>query len=140
MDIASLALNGAQVTSLVDVITQVGTGAMPKQTAMAVIQAAFPSLNDSLIGSIIDPIVPGSIAADGVPQANEVKAEEQRQAGTGEMIGLSTLQFNRNRKAILKTIEDLASGSLSETQARVFLSSIGMKPDSGEALILERKK
>ena len=37
--------------------------------------------------------------------------------------------------AILKTIEDLASGSLSETQARVFLSSIGMNPDSVEALI-----
>ncbi len=69
------------------------------------------------------------------PQATTPQTEEQRQAGTGEMMGLSTLQFNRNRKAILKTIEDLASGSLSETQARVFLSSIGMNPDSVEALI-----
>lgn len=69
------------------------------------------------------------------PQAITPQGEEQRQAGTGEMMGLSTLQFNRNRKAILKTIEDLASGSLSETQARVFLSSIGMNPDSVEALI-----
>lgn len=68
-------------------------------------------------------------------QATTPQSEEQRQAGTGEMMGLSTLQFNRNRKAILKTIEDLASGSLSETQARVFLSSIGMNPDSVEALI-----
>ena len=68
-------------------------------------------------------------------QAAQSQPQEQRQAGTGEMIGLSTLQFNRNRKAILKTIEDLASGSLSETQARVFLSSIGMNPDSVEALI-----
>lgn len=68
-------------------------------------------------------------------QSAQSQPQEQRQAGTGEMIGLSTLQFNRNRKAILKTIEDLASGSLSETQARVFLSSIGMNPDSVEALI-----
>ena len=68
-------------------------------------------------------------------QTAQSQPQEQRQAGTGEMIGLSTLQFNRNRKAILKTIEDLASGSLSETQARVFLSSIGMNPDSVEALI-----
>lgn len=135
VDIASLALNGAQVTSLVDVITQVGTGAMPKQTAIAVIKAAFPSLNDALIGSIIDPIIPGSIAADGVPQANAPKAEEQRQTGTGEMMGLSTLQFNRNRKAIAKTLEDLANKTISQTQARVFLSSIGMSADNVEALI-----
>lgn len=137
VDVASLALNGAQVTSLVDLITQVGTGAMPKETAVAVIKAAFPSLNDALISEIVDPIVPGSIAADGVPQATNPQSEEQRQAGTGEMMGLSTLQFNRNRKAILKTIEDLASGNLSETQARVFLSSIGMTPDSVEALIAD---
>lgn len=63
------------------------------------------------------------------------KAEEQRQAGSGEMMGLSTLQFNRNRKAIAKTLEDLANKTISQTQARVFLSSIGMSADNVEALI-----
>lgn len=64
-----------------------------------------------------------------------VKAEEQRQTGSGEMMGLSTLQFNRNRKAIAKTLEDLASKTISQTQARVFLSSIGMSAENVEALI-----
>lgn len=63
------------------------------------------------------------------------KAEEQRQTGSGEMMGLSTLQFNRNRKAIAKTLEDLASKTISQTQARVFLSSIGMSAENVEALI-----
>jgi hypothetical protein len=139
VDVASLALNGAQVTSLVDVITQVGTGAMPKETAVAVIKAAFPTLTDALIANIIDPIAPGSISADGTPAPTQPQGEEQRQAGTGEMMGLSTLQFNRNRKAISKTLDDLAAGTLSETQARVFLSSIGMSPDNVEALIADAK-
>lgn len=62
---------------------------------------------------------------------------EQRTSGTGEMMGLSTLQFNRNRKAIFKTLEELAAGTLSETQARVFLSSIGMSPDNVDALVTD---
>lgn len=53
----------------------------------------------------------------------------------GEMAGLSTQQFNRNRKAIDKILNELASGQTSEAKARVYLSSIGMKPDSIEALI-----
>jgi capsid protein len=63
--------------------------------------------------------------------------QEQRQSGTGEMMGLSTLQFNRNRKAIAKTLEDLANKTISQIQARVFLSSIGMSPDNVEALITD---
>jgi hypothetical protein len=55
------------------------------------------------------------------------------------MSGLSTLQFNRNRKAITKTLDDLATGSISEAAARVFLSSIGMSPDNVEALIADAK-
>ena len=70
-------------------------------------------------------------------QRDAPKQEEQRQTGTGEMMGLSTLQFNRNRKAIAKTLEDLASKTISQTQARVFLSSIGMSAENVEALITD---
>ena len=55
------------------------------------------------------------------------------------MMGLSTLQFNRNRKAILKTLEDLASGAITETAAKVFLSSIGMNEQNAQALIDDAK-
>jgi lambda family phage portal protein len=72
------------------------------------------------------------------PEAEATPApQEQRQSGTGEMMGLSTLQFNRNRKAIAKTLEDLANKTISQIQARVFLSSIGMSPDNVEALITD---
>jgi hypothetical protein len=76
------------------------------------------------------------------PASQPAQTETERQepqAGTGEMSGLSTLQFNRNRKAITKTLDDLATGSISEAAARVFLSSIGMSPDNVEALIADAK-
>jgi hypothetical protein len=59
----------------------------------------------------------------------------QTSSGSGEMMGLSTLQFNRNRKAILKTLEDLASGAITEAAARVFLSSIGINDQNVQLLI-----
>jgi hypothetical protein len=55
------------------------------------------------------------------------------------MMGLSTLQFNRNRKAIAKTLNELSSGVISEAAARVFLSSVGMSEASVQALIDDAK-
>lgn len=59
--------------------------------------------------------------------------------GTGEMMGLSTLQWNRNRKAIAKTLDELASGEISEAAAMVFLSSIGMSEQNAQVLIDDAK-
>lgn len=134
-NVAALALNGAQVTSLVDVITQVGTGAMPKETAKPVLQAAFPAFSIDLINSIIDPIEPGSIAADGVPTATTpVDAADQP---SGVYMGLSTQQWNRNRKAIQKTLDELAAGTMGEATARVFLASVGMPQSDIDILITD---
>lgn len=138
VDVASLALNGAQVTSLVDVITQVGTGAMPKETAKPVLKAAFPSFSDELIASIIDPIEPGSISADGVPTAASTAVEgEQAETGTGEWMGLSRRQLTNNRKALTDVLNGLADGSMSEALARAQLSMIGLAPENIDAIVAD---
>jgi len=135
VDVSATALNSAQVTSMVEVIMQVGSGAMPKETAKAIITAAFPTMSQLLVNQIIDPIQPGTVGPDGAPQQPVASADQERTNGSGEMMGLSTLQFNRNRKAILKTLEDLANGSIGEVQAKVFLSGIGMNQDNVDLLI-----
>ena len=56
---------------------------------------------------------------------------------TGEMAGLSTLQFTRNRKAIKKILEELANGVTSEQAARVYLGGIGLAQQSIDALIAD---
>lgn len=136
VNVAALALNGAQVTSLVDVITQVGTAAMPKETAKPVLAAAFPSFSPELINAIIDPIKPGSISADGVPAAIQ-PADAAAESASGVYMGLSTQQWNRNRKAIQKTLDELTAGTMSESAARVFLKSVGMPAADIDVLITD---
>lgn len=55
-DVASLALNGAQVTSLLDIVGQVRDGALPAASATAVIAAAFPALKPAQVQAILGPL------------------------------------------------------------------------------------
>lgn len=62
---------------------------------------------------------------------------EQAAAPTGEFAGISTQQWNRNRKAIQKIMDELANGVSSEAAARVFLGGIGLADASVDALIAD---
>lgn len=54
---AATTLNGAQVTSLVDIVSQVGAGLLPVESAKAIANAAFPDLSPQQIDAIFGPIV-----------------------------------------------------------------------------------
>ena len=56
---------------------------------------------------------------------------------TGEFAGLSTMQWNRNRKAIKNILDELAAGTTSEQAARVYLGGIGLAQASIDALITD---
>lgn len=58
VDVQDTALNGAQVSSLVEIIQQVSSGVLPKDSAAGIIKAAFPNFNDELIQKIIKPVQP----------------------------------------------------------------------------------
>lgn len=53
---ADLALNGAQVSSLIEITSQVRSGALPVESAKAIAKSAFPNFEDSAIDEIFDPI------------------------------------------------------------------------------------
>ena len=55
-DVQATALNGAQVSAMIDIAVQTATAALPKETAKALIAAAFPLVTPEKINSIIDPI------------------------------------------------------------------------------------
>jgi len=76
-NVAATALNGAQITSLVEIITQVGTGAMTKDTARAVLASAFPTMSSEAVAAIVDPIIPNTVQADGVPENTANATQEQ---------------------------------------------------------------
>jgi hypothetical protein len=55
-NIQAEALNGAQVTSMVEIVTAVSEKRMPKETGRALIKASFPLLTDEQVNDIINPI------------------------------------------------------------------------------------
>jgi lambda family phage portal protein len=138
-DVAAEALNGAQVSSLVEVINQVAAGVLPKDTAKAILKSAFPSFGSDMIDEIIDPVQPGSVVLDSevLPASEGSQSQGSDEAPTGEFAGISTQQWNRNRKAIQKILEELSSGETSEAAARVFLGGVGLTQSSIDALIAD---
>jgi hypothetical protein len=69
-----------------------------------------------------------------VPDLGNVSKTEQEQGG--EWLGITTLQWRRNRKAITDVLTDFARGKLKRNVAKVLLRSIGI-PDRGIETILD---
>ena len=56
VNVASTALNGAQISSLNEIISNITNNVYPSETGLAIIKASFPFLSDEIIGLIIDPL------------------------------------------------------------------------------------
>jgi capsid protein len=50
------ALNGAQMASLVQILTSAASGAIPKESVPAILAASFPNLEESQIAAIVAPL------------------------------------------------------------------------------------
>jgi lambda family phage portal protein len=69
--------------------------------------------------------------------ADAVQAEQQDQAGSGEWMGLSRLQWNRNRKALSDVLNGLSDGSMSAALATAQLSMIGLSQKNIDAIVAD---
>ena len=69
--------------------------------------------------------------------ADAANAEQDAQAGSGEWMGLSRQQWNRNRKALTDVLNGLADGSMSKALAEAQLSMIGLSPKNIDAIIAD---
>lgn len=61
INVANTALNGAQIASLVEVITQVREGVIPADSAKNILKVSYPTLDDEEILSIMQPILDAGI-------------------------------------------------------------------------------
>jgi hypothetical protein len=81
-DVAATALNGAQISSLVDIVMQSAAGAVPVTSAKAIVQAAFPTLPPATIDAIFADVLPGSLLPTEVIQSSvELKKKDDSTAG-----------------------------------------------------------
>jgi lambda family phage portal protein len=60
----------------------------------------------------------------------EAGPESVANQSSGEYMGISRMQWNRNKKAILETLQNVADGTLNRAQAEVFLSGVGLSPEN----------
>lgn len=60
---------------------------------------------------------------------------QQMATGSGEMMGLSRLQWQRNRKAIMDVLKDYMARSITQAQATVLLSGLGLSAENVTALL-----
>ena len=80
-DVAATALNGAQISSLVDIVMQSSAGAVPVTSAKAIVQAAFPTLPPATINAIFADVLPGSLQPSEVIMSDEKKKVDDSIAG-----------------------------------------------------------
>jgi len=69
-DVAATALNGAQISSLVDIVMQSAAGAVPVTSAKAIVQAAFPTLAPATVDAIFADVLPGTLQPTEVIQSS----------------------------------------------------------------------
>jgi HK97 family phage portal protein len=74
--VADTALNGAQITSLVDLAKSVQLGELPLETAKSIAVAAFPTIAAETIEAIFSPIVPKPAPAP--PQTDAIAGKVTR--------------------------------------------------------------
>jgi phage gp29-like protein len=77
-DVQSTALNGAQVSSLVDLAAQVSQGTLPLETARAIAASAFPLVKREEIDAIFNPLV-GFTPAPTANLSDDVKKKHRPQ-------------------------------------------------------------
>jgi len=126
--IADTAMNGAQVTSIVEIIGQVAAGVIPVATANALIRSAFPGISPLNVDAMLAPFaaVVAQVGAVGGPPMPQ-----------GEYTTIGQRAFSNNQKRIMKSLEQFAAGEISQVMAEQTLASIGLTPDRIAALIVD---
>ena len=88
VDVASQALNGAQIASLLEIIVQTTANVLTIPSAKAITKAAFPMLGDAEINNIFDNLSNVVIDPTQVVQKKKVVADNELDAIAEELIQL----------------------------------------------------
>ncbi len=148
VDIAKQALNGAQVASLLQLLSSAALQQLPLDSVKAMIGASFPSLTLEQISAMVEPIESFIPAPEGAtltqPAGEAGTAPEPGSAAAAaaatpgvDYSDKSRLQFKRNAGSIMETVKKLQAGELTKTMATELLGMLGMPPDRIERLVAD---
>lgn len=138
--VQATALNGAQIAGILSITTQVVTGQLPVDAAEALINAAFPLLEDDQVSAILSPLktFKPPLLADGTPNpalaVNATEIDGTPAASLGVSNGTKRRDFTNNKKAIRDVLNDFMAGE-SEAITKVSLGRLGLTPEDIQSLI-----
>ena len=139
-DLAKTALNGAQVTSLMDLMGKAATGALPDGVVAPIIAAAFPTLTPKQIADIVGPLkgFTPTVDANGQPIAAAADpATPGTTAATSAFGATNRLQWKRNTRAIRDVLDEVAANKYSPKQAEAMLQALGLPEELAQKLLTD---
>lgn len=108
VDIQAEALNGAQVTSLLEILDRVARKALPLEAARHTIKAAFPLLSDDAIAKMVDPL------RGFEPPAPPTPARNAEEPPPGDAVLLATEVLARAADPLVQTWVDVLAAQAEE--------------------------
>ena len=108
-DVAATALNGAQVTSMVELLKQAAAGQIPKDSILPILQAAFPNVSEETIREIVGPLDTFN-ATEAITRARmKCRDEKKKEASEGLAATLEEIlaeaMAEEMKKALSKEVE-----------------------------------
>jgi len=125
--VADVSLNGAQITGLIQIISQVPAGLITKDGAEALITASFPSITAAQVASILAGVSESAPAAEPAP-ALPLGAPAGRSLGEQRAMTIS-IDFDRTFAADPQLWGAFAAKSVAEGNTVVMISR---RPDTPE--------
>ena len=93
-DVAATALNGAQISSLVDIVAKVGEGLLPLESAKAIAQASFPFLSQAVLDAIFSGIKV-MISQPTPPQPKQPQKNSEPELGFAGLLEAARVQIRK---------------------------------------------
>ena len=142
-DVASTAMNGAQVASLVDVISQVTLGTLPAESAIQAVTLAFPTISMEQARAMINPAatqsgLPPTVGPDGEPLPPGAVAPAATPPSAGAFAGAKRSDFTNNMKATNDVLKSFIGGT-SEVLTVASLKRLGWSDADAASLVTDAK-
>lgn len=116
------ALNGAQVSSLLEMLAKAKSGEIPAASVGPMIRAAFPAMTEEEVNGIVAPL------------SELAKAPVSGPAAQG-FTGITRMQWVRIERAVQDIAAKMKAGTMSPVMAKAFLSQFGLTPEQVTALV-----
>jgi vacuolar-type H+-ATPase subunit F/Vma7 len=137
-NIQQTVLNGAQISSLIDLSTQVSQGTLPLETARAMAKASFPAIEESDIDTIFNSLK--GFKPETIKASDDSKKKSPERKPSFHIIRLSESEVAEEKAKFreLESFENIAKKQLSKHISSVLKRFLNTIPDTPERVDINK--